>query len=335
MSVSIQTVAEDEADIRLDRWFRRHFPHITQAAMQKLCRTGQVRVDGGRVEGSTRLLPGQAVRVPPLPAGPAPKPVPVVDERVVRELERMVVYRDDHVIVLDKPWGLPVQGGPGITHHLDGMLDGLRGGDGGRPKLVHRLDRDTSGVLILARGAAAAAKLAAAFRTRHVRKTYWAVVHGRPTPQEGRVDMPLIRLGSGPGALTSAAERDDEDAASALTDYRTLEAAGRKLAWLELQPLTGRTHQLRVHCEALGTPIVGDPKYGPQEEDKKLHVEGLAMKLHLHARSLSVPHPAGGTLDVAAPLPPHMRDSFRLLGFTAPATPEPRLHRGRTEPREG
>ena len=249
MSVSIQTVAEDEADLRLDRWFRRHFPHITQAAMQKLCRTGQVRVDGGRVDGATRLLAGQAVRVPPLPAGPAPKPVPVVDERTVRELERMVIYRDDHVIVLDKPWGLPVQGGPGITRHLDGMLHALAG-DGGKPKLVHRLDRDTSGVLILARGAAAAAKLAAAFRTRHVRKTYWAVVHGRPSPQE---------------------------------------------------------------------------------EEKKMHVDGLAMKLHLHARSLSLPHPAGGTLDVAAPLPPHMRDSFRLLGFTAPPTPEPRLHRGRPE----
>ncbi len=319
MSVSVQTVGEEEGEVRLDRWFRRHFPHITQAAVQKLCRTGQVRVDGRRAEGGTRLVPGQSIRVPPLPEGPAPAPVPVVDERLVRELERMVIWRDEHVIALDKPAGLAVQGGPGITRHLDGMLDGLRFG-AGRPRLVHRLDRDTSGVMVVARTPMAASKLAAAFRTRHARKTYWAVVNGRPSPSEGRIDLPLVRIGGGRNGLAAPAERDDEDAASALTDYRVLDAAGRKLSWLELQPLTGRTHQLRVHCEALGVPILGDPKYG----EGTTVVEGLADQLHLHARALVLPHPAGGTLELAAGLPPHMRETFRMLGFEAPATPAPR-----------
>ena len=187
-------VTEDEADIRLDRWFRRHFPSITQGAIQKLCRTGQIRVDGKRAEAATRLAPGQAVRVPPMPDAPAPKPAPnLADPILVRELEDMVVYRDDQILVLNKPHGLAVQGGPGILRHLDGMLDGLRLGSEHRPRLVHRLDRDTSGVLVLARTPGTAAKLAAAFRGRDVRKTYWAVVAGRPVPVEGRIDLPLLR----------------------------------------------------------------------------------------------------------------------------------------------
>ncbi len=313
MSVSLQTVAEEDGEVRLDRWFRRRFPHVTQGTIQKLCRTGQVRVDGRRAEPNTRLLPGQEVRVPPLPEGPPPPPAPVVDERTVRELEGLLIFRDEHVLALDKPWGLPVQGGPGITRHLDGMLDALRFG-AERPRLVHRLDRDTSGVLVLGRTAAASAKLAQAFRTRHARKTYWAVVSGRPVPSEGRIDLPLVRVGGGRNGLAAPAERDDEDAASALTDYRTLDAAGRKLAWLELQPLTGRTHQLRVHCEAIGTPILGDPKYGEGKQ-----VEGFAERLHLLARALDLPHPAGGRLELEAGLPPHMRETFRTLGFEAPA----------------
>ncbi|MCQ8241443.1 RluA family pseudouridine synthase [Rhizosaccharibacter radicis] len=319
MSVVQITVTEDENEIRLDRWFRRHYPHLTQGALQKLCRTGQVRVDGKRADTSTRLLPGQAVRVPPIPqaAKPAPAPVPVVDERDVKEMTRMVVYRDDHVIVLNKPSGLPVQGGPGITRHVDGLLDALRFGSEHRPRLVHRIDRDTSGLLLLARTPGVAAKLAAAFRTRDVRKLYWAVVIGRPTPPDGVIDLPLARLGAGPGSLTIAAQRDEDDAAHALTEYATRDSAGRKMSWLELSPMTGRMHQLRVHCEALGTPILGDPKYGVEVP----HPDGFAERLHLHARALELPHPAGGRLVVAAELPPHMRETFKALGFTAGATP--------------
>ena len=318
MSVQMLMVSGDEAEIRLDRWFRRHFPQLTQGALQKLCRTGQVRVDGKRAEAATRLAPGQAIRVPPLPAGPPPAPARRVDPHAEAELLRLVLYRDEQLIVLNKPVGLPVQGGPGIIRHLDGMLDSLRL-DGERPRLVHRLDRDTSGVLLLARTPGVAGKLAAAFRGRDVKKTYWAVVAGRPVPGEGVIDAPLVRIGGVRSGRTALADRDDPDAARAITEYRTLDAAGRKLAWLELSPFTGRTHQLRVHCAELGTPILGDDKYGGEAT----HPEGFADLLHLHARALALPHPAGGTLTVTAELPPHMCGTFRMLGFTAPATPPP------------
>jgi 23S rRNA pseudouridine955/2504/2580 synthase len=317
MSVVTLPVTEDEAEIRLDRWFRRHYPHLTQGALQKLCRTGQVKVDGKKVETSTRLMPGQMVRVPPIPN--ASKPAPIVqhvDERDAKEMTRMVVYQDAHVIVLNKPAGLAVQGGPGILRHVDGMLDALRDGSEHRPRLVHRIDRDTSGLLLLARTPGTAAKLALAFRSREVRKTYWAVVAGRPSPAEGVIDLPLARLGAGPGSLTVAAERDDEDSAFALTEYAVRDSAARTMSWLELSPLTGRTHQLRVHCEALGTPILGDPKYGGEAA----HMEGFPDQLHLHARALDMPHPAGGRLSLMAELPSHMKETFRLLGFEAGPT---------------
>ena len=325
MSVSTRIVSEDEADLRLDRWFRRHFPNVTQGAIQKFCRTGQVRVDGHRAEAATRLAPGQAVRVPPLPTAPLPPALPpVLDSATLRDLAAMVLYQDDQVIVLNKPPGLPVQGGPGITRHLDGMLDGLRFGSPHRPRLVHRLDRDTSGVLVLARSPGSAAKLAAAFRTRAVEKTYWAVVAGRPAPEEGRIDLPLARISGPRGEITVPAERDQPDAARAITDYRTLDHAARKLTWLELQPLTGRTHQLRVHCVALRTPILGDAKYHQPDQNNAFTalIAGLSDKLHLHARALSLPHPAGGTLLVEAPLPAHMAETFTTLGFVA-APPAP------------
>ena len=330
--VSVQHVAvtEDEADIRLDRWLRRRFPTLGQASIQKWCRTGQIRVDGARIEASTHLQPGQQVRIPPLPAPPKPGPDAVkerpVDPYVRAQLDAMVLYRDDAVIVLDKPHGLAVQGGPGITHHLDGMLDAFREAGGPRPKLVHRLDRDTSGVLVLARTPGTAAKLAAAFRGRDVRKTYWAVVAGRPVPVEGRLDLPLVRIGGTRGERTAIAEPGDKEAARAVTDYRTLDNAAQRLAWLELRPVTGRTHQLRVHCVALRAPILGDLKY--QEPDQNgafgAIVDGLSNKLHLHARALDVPHPAGGRLVVEAPLPRHMQDTFRMLGFSAAPAKPPR-----------
>ncbi len=311
------TVTEDESDIRLDRWFRRHFPVLTQGMIQKLCRTGQIRVDGKRAEAATRLQPGQVIRVPPLPSAPAPPPTVPLDPDTMRELEGMVVYMDDALIVLNKPHGLPVQGGPGIIRHLDGMMDGFRQGAADKPRLVHRLDMDTSGLLLLARTPGVAAKLAAAFRSRHVRKTYWAVVAGRPTPQEGTLDLPLVKFGGlRGGERVAVAERDEVGSTHALTEFRTLDAAGRKVAWLELCPLTGRTHQLRVHCVALGAPIVGDRMYGGETA----HMEGVADKLHLHARALSLPHPYGGTLELEADIPAHMRETFRAMGFAAPAS---------------
>jgi len=326
-----RTVSDDEADIRLDRWFRRHFPGVPQSAIQKLCRTGQVRVDGKRAEAATRLTSGQAVRVPPLPAAPATKPVPQANPAATREIEAMILYQDDHLIVLNKPYGLPVQGGPGISRHVDGMLEGFRNAGGERPRLVHRLDRDTTGLLLIARTPGSAAKLAAAFRGRDMDKTYWAVVAGRPVPVEGEIDLPLKRIGGangegGRGERTAPAERDDEDAARAITEYRTLDHAARKLAWLELKPHTGRTHQLRVHCVAIRAPILGDLKYARPDQNNAFAatIAGLSEKMHLHARSLVFPHPAGGIMHVEAELPPHMMETFHTLGFSAPPAIAPR-----------
>ena len=262
------TVTADEADVRLDRWFRRHYPGTPQSLIQRLCRTGQVRVDGRRAEASQRLAPGQAVKVPPIPAAPeAPEPLPVAPD-VARDLQKRVIYRDEQIIALNKPPGLPVQGGPGITAHLDAWLDALRFG-AERPRLVHRLDRDTSGVLLLARTPGVAAKLAALFRGRDIAKTYWAVVTRRPIPPEGQIDIPLRRVTGGRGERTETADRSDEDAARAITDYRTLDHAGR-IAWLELHPQTGRTHQLRVHCVAVGAPILGDLKIRPPGPERRV-----------------------------------------------------------------
>ncbi len=319
MAVTQHEVAADEGELRLDRWFKRHFPQVTQIAVQKFCRTGQVRVDGKRVEASTRLVPGQIIRVPPVNPAPPPEERPAVSPADQRDLEDMVIYRDEQILVINKPHGLPVQGGPGIYRHLDGMLDALRFDAKDRPRLVHRLDRDTSGVMLLARSASVASKLAALFRTRDVQKTYWAIVVGRPSPMEGLIDLPLKRIGSERGERTQAAERDDPDAARALTEYVVREAASRKLSWLELSPRTGRTHQLRVHCLAMGTPILGDGKYG----EAASHLDGFSGKLHLHARALRLPHPAGGMLEVSAPLPSHMSETFKRLGFTPDADMPP------------
>ena len=324
MSVTTAVIADDEADIRLDRWFRRHYPHITQGAVQKFCRTGQVRVEGKRVEASTRLEAGQMIRIPPLPSADAPRPRPPVDPAAARELEDMLLWRDEHVIVLNKPAGLAVQGGPGISRHLDAMLYAWES-EGKRPLLVHRLDRDTTGVLVLARGPAVAARLAEAFRSRAVHKTYWAVVVGRPIPETGTIDLPLTRIGGTRGERTAVAERGDPEAAKAITDYRTLDHAARKLALLEMNPLTGRTHQLRVHTATMGTPILGDGKYGGEAS----YVEGLSEQMHLHARILDFPHPAGGRLVVEADLPAHMRETFGTLGFEVRPARKPRWVSGR------
>jgi 23S rRNA pseudouridine955/2504/2580 synthase len=321
MSVETREVTTDEADIRLDRWFRRHFPWVTQGVLQKLLRTGQVRVDGKRAETSSRLEPGQSVRIPPLPAGEAPvREKPEVDPGDAKDLQRLVVYKDDLVMALNKPHGLPVQGGPGIKRHVDGMLDALRFGFEDRPRLVHRLDRDTSGLLLLARTPGAAAKLAAAFRGRHIEKQYWAVVVGLPDPADGKIDRAVARIGGPRGERSAIAVQGDPKSAHAITTYKTLDTVGKRFAWLAMSPHTGRTHQLRVHAASMGTPILGDGKYGIE----KSHVEGYNQELHLHARALRFPHPSGAMLTLEADLPPHMRETFKALGFEAPAAGKPR-----------
>jgi 23S rRNA pseudouridine955/2504/2580 synthase len=312
-SVETRIVERDEAELRLDRWFRRHFPQVTHGRLQKLLRTGQVRVDGKRAEANLRLAAGQAVRVPPLADAPAesaakPRPVPA------REAERLaaaVLYRDGDVLVIDKWSGLAVQGGTGTPHHLDAMLDALTFDAKERPRLVHRLDRDTSGVLVLARNAAAAAKLAEAFRGKEARKIYWAVVEGRPKIRQGRIDAALAKRLGAHGERVMRAGEGEEDARRAVTFYATLDAAGDRASWLALWPVTGRTHQLRAHCALTGHPILGDGKYG----GGAAFLPGAAGRLHLHARSIAMPHPRGGVLKAEAPLPGDLLQTWKLLGF--------------------
>ncbi len=306
-------VTADEDGLRLDRWFKRRYPQVTHGRLEKWLRQGHVRVDGRRAKAGLRLEADQSVRVPPL-AGVQPPPsarhdAPATEAETEALLAR-VLHKDERVIIIDKPAGMAVQGGTGVRRHLDAMLDALRFG-GERPRLVHRLDKDTSGVMVLARTARSAADLAKAFHSRDVRKLYWAVVAGVPKPAEGRVDLALAKL---PGRGGERMAPDSEGGLRAITDYRVLEHAGRRAAWLALEPRTGRTHQLRAHCAALGTPILGDGKYGGTEA----FLEGteLSPKLHLHARALQIPRPGGGVVTAEAPLPEHMRATWKFFGFT-------------------
>lgn len=397
------TVGRDEAGMRLDRWFKSHYPDLAFGRLQKLVRTGQVRVDGGRVKTSTRLEPGQAVRVPPLtpppghdaerddedgdgrygdprdegqddkqddradgrdaeadaeavdfagltgsklararakakalaaagegagkPAGKAASGKPASGKAVVTKygtgrvgdaeaLRSMLLYEDREVFVFNKPFGLAVQGGSGLTRHIDGMLESMLDSKGQKPRLVHRLDRDTTGVLVVARTRLAATQLTAAFRARSTRKVYWALVKGVPKPSQGRISTFLAK-GTGPdGERMRIARHGEDDAVHAVTYYAVVDQAGQQLSWLSLRPVTGRTHQLRAHTAHIGHPIVGDPKYF-EVENWELP-GGIQNRLHLHARRITLPHPSGtGKLDVSAPLPDHMKQSWNLLGFDA------------------
>ena len=307
-------VAGDDADTRLDRWLKRRFPALSQGRIERLLRTGQIRVDGHRVKAGSRLTPGQIIRIPPFDGQPEQTSPTAPVRRVAPDdaaaIRGWVLYSDDDVIALNKPPGLAVQGGAKTTRHIDGMLDALADDSGSRPKLVHRLDRDTSGVLLLARTGTAARALAAAFRGKTPRKLYWAAVVGVPRPAAGRIDASLVKGAQGKATLAAA---DDSGQKNAVTLYRTMETAGKRAAWLALTPLTGRTHQIRVHCAAIGAPILGDGKYGGAAAF--LAGMDIPRQIHLHARRLVVPHPRHGTIDVVAPMPPHMTATWSLLGF--------------------
>lgn len=331
MPVTRHTVAETDGDQRLDRWFRQKFPDLGHGRLEKLLRTGQVRVDGKRVKAGHRLSPGQVIRIPPL--GPAlqdavpakrSKERPAGSVREDREfLESIALYRDDAILVLNKPAGLPVQGGSGQVRHLDGMLQSLRR-SGEPPRLVHRLDKDTSGVIVVGLTRQATSALAAAFRGREMRKLYWAVVVGTPERRRGFIDLALAKRAGPAGERAVVGEdagtgRKSDDARSARTRYAVIDHAANQLTWLALMPLTGRTHQLRAHCPAIGIPILGDGKYGGSDA----FVAGLSRQVHLHAQRLIAPHPAGGWIDVEAVLPPHMSETFDTMGFDARADTDP------------
>lgn len=313
-------VKSDEAGMRLDRWFKAHYPGLGFGHLQKLLRSGQVRLDGGRAKSDSRVEPGQTVRVPPLEidrkGGEGLSPGTVRAGADGEILQKMLLHEDDKVFVFNKPAGLAVQGGSGVTRHVDGMLEAWRSKRGEKPRLVHRLDRDTSGALVVARTRHAAMKLAEAFRGRDAQKTYWALVKGVPKKPEDKISTWLVKEPSPDGDRVRVAKHGEDGADHAVSHYRVIEQAAQTLAWLEMEPYTGRTHQLRVHAAFIGNPIIGDPKYFEADINWDFP-GGLQNRLHLHARRIVIPHPSGGKLDVTAPMPPHMRQSWNLLGFDA------------------
>lgn len=315
------TVQADDEGVRLDRWFKRHLPQIGFATVSRWARTGQIRVDGKRADPADRLAAGQVLRVPPggaAPTGKAPRPRRALTEEEIARADAMVLTQDRAAIVLNKPPGLATQGGSGMKEHVDGLLDAFlpEGATSGpRPRLVHRLDKDTSGVLLIARTPGSAAFFSRRFSGRSAKKVYWALVTGVPDRDEGLIDLPLAKQ-PGTGGEKMMVDRS-EHGQTARTRYRVVDRAGNRAAWVELQPLTGRTHQLRVHMAALGHPIVGDGKYGGPDA----FLSGsISRKLHLHARRLVIDHPDGAPLDVTAPLPEHFAASMEQLGFDEAAS---------------
>ena len=317
-AVQTVTVTADENNMRVDRFFEARFPGLSFSHIQRIIRKGEVRVNGKRTEPKNRLEAGQAVRIPPLKLD-APKlrddaPQAQKDRAFIKSI---TLYEDADVLVLNKPMGLSVQGGTGTVRHIDGMLGSLRGPgiDAQRPRLVHRLDKDTAGCLLVAKTRFAAAALAKTFRTRSARKIYWALVVGVPKPKQGRVSTYLAKQEEEEDSYMRIAKHGEKDAVHAVTYYAVVETAAQKLSWISLKPVTGRTHQLRAHMAHVGNPIIGDPKYFNIENWEL--PGGIQNKLHLLARRIAVPHPRGGVIDVSAPLPPHMEQSWNLLGFDA------------------
>ncbi|MGE3870418.1 MAG: RluA family pseudouridine synthase, partial [Pseudorhodoplanes sp.] len=312
----VVAVTADEAGMRVDRFLEARFPGLSFSHIQRVIRKGELRVNGRRVEPKDRLEAGAQVRIPPVRVeAPKPRAEGSEAEKMRAFLRSSTLYEDDDVLVLNKPAGLAVQGGSGTTRHIDGMLDVLRSRDGQRPRLVHRLDKDTSGCLLVARTRFAAAALAKTFRSRAARKIYWALVPGVPKPKQGRISTYLAKEEREEDSIMRVARHGEEGASHAITYYAVVETAANKLAWLSLKPVTGRTHQLRVQMAHIGHPLVGDPKYFDIENWEL--PGGLQNKLHLHARRIGVPHPRQGRIDVSAPLPPHMQQSWNLLGFDA------------------
>lgn len=308
--VKLIPVAPAEEGMRLDRWLRRRWPHLTQVQILKLARSGQLRQDGARVKAESRLAAGSVIRVPPLPEGLPPVPRAEISPRDAAFARSLVLYEDDEVIALNKPAGLAVQGGTKTHQHIDRLLSAWGEGPA-RPRLTHRLDRDTSGVLLLAKTPDAAAFLAGGFARRRAEKTYWALVEGIPKPGRGVIELPLVKVGVDDRERMVPGDPKDPAAKPAVTEFSTISRAGPRAAWLDLRPLTGRTHQLRAHLLAIGHPILGDPKYHtPQSQEA-----AADLKLQLHARRLRTPHPSGGMIEVEAPLSPEMKAGFARFGF--------------------
>ncbi len=334
------TISEDEGEQRLDRFLRRRFPHITQGRIEKSCRKGEIRIDGSRTTAATRIKTGQTIRVPPLPGPRTAQQTPQavsISEADAQNLRAAILFKDDHIIALNKPPGLAVQGGSKLTRHIDGLLSVLQFEAVEVPRLVHRLDKDTSGVLLLARTRMAAQKLTAALRHRQTRKVYWALVAGVPTPYLGEIRYALAKASArgarGHGERMVALPPHEMDniagAKHAHTLYATLYRVAGRAAWVAMMPVTGRTHQLRAHMAKIGHPIIGDGKYGGSGQDNLGDGWGaqlggsVSRKLHLHARSIRFQHPVTSQeVTMTAPLPSHMAASWELLGWEEGLAPD-------------
>jgi 23S rRNA pseudouridine955/2504/2580 synthase len=319
LPTKVQTVVvtPDEDNMRVDRFLEARFPGLSFSHIQRIVRKGELRVDGKRADSKDRLVAGQQIRIPPLRLD-APKIAGELSEaeaKTLAALKAMTLYEDDDVLVLNKPAGLAVQGGSGTTRHVDQMLEVMRDAKGQKPRLVHRLDKETSGCLLVAKTRFAATQLTGSFRHRSARKIYWALVAGVPKPKQGRISTFLAKEESEDDTIMRIAEHGEEGASHAVTYYAVVEASANKLAWVSLKPVTGRTHQLRAHMAHIDHAIVGDPKYFNRENWEL--PGGLQNRLHLLARRIVIPHPRGGVIDATAPLPPHMLQSWNLLGLEA------------------
>ena len=315
--VQTVTVTPDEDNMRVDRFLEARFPGLSFSHIQRIVRKGELRVDGKRADSKDRLSAGQSVRIPPLRLD-APRVASQPSEaqqKTLAQIKAMTLYEDADVLVLNKPAGLAVQGGSGTTRHVDQMLEVLRDAKGQKPRLVHRLDKETAGCLLIAKTRFAASALTGSFRHRSARKIYWALVAGVPKPKQGRISTYLAKEENEEDSIMRIAAHGDEGASHAVTYYAVVEASAQKMAWVSLKPVTGRTHQLRAHMAHIEHPILGDPKYFNKENWRL--PGGLQNRLHLLARRIVIPHPRGGVIDVTAPLPPHMLQSWNLLGLEA------------------
>ncbi|WP_370931192.1 RluA family pseudouridine synthase [Bartonella sp. DGB1] len=316
--VEQKIVQQDEAEMRLDRWFKIHYSGLAFGALQKLLRSGQIRVDGKRAKSDNRLKVGQIVRIPPLNIDI--KNNPSLTKNLLKQyddnsaLQKMLLYEDKNMYILNKPAGLSVQGGSGVTRHIDGMLESWRNKKGEKPRLVHRIDKDTSGLLIVAKSRLAAQTLTDAFKKREVKKTYWAIVRDIPAKRTGRISNWLCKKSGSQGDYMTVCEHGDPDAQHAITCYKVIDHIPKSISWMELEPLTGRTHQLRIHTANMGNPIIGDPKYF-HADSNWICPGGIQNKLHLHARKLFFANIFGKKLEIIAPLPAHMQQTFNLFGF--------------------
>lgn len=313
------TIPEDEDGQRLDRWLKKCVPGLPYVLAQKLMRKGAIRVGEEKVQPSRRLRAGEIVRIPPFEEGQTSLATLdrfPDDESFIRSL---VIYDDGEVMAINKPAGLASQGGSKIRRHVDGLLEHLANKKGVKPRLVHRLDRDTSGVLLLARSLDMATKLGKALAGRNIRKIYWAVTIPAPEMNEGTVNAPLAK---GTGPKKDMMIVDEENGKRSMTDFRVIERAGKTAAFVAFWPRTGRTHQIRVHAALAGFPLLGDDKYG----EGKAILEGVetARRLHLHAHRVIFTHPGTGkTVDISAPLPDDLKITWKALGFPAKQAADP------------